>query len=301
VNATWSPCSRFIAGDLHKEVLILDATTLERLYTFTPIRRARWLSFSPDSRSLTDIKGHQLGLTIWDLQTGGETRAILSIRNGFPSITYLSSTYSMDGKTLAVALRDSDDATAITISTYSLSSGTHIYSHRVSEGRVVAKIWAHGELLRFAVVKPGSITVWGVGFTSIHTLAEIESLPAAEEIGHSRESLFLPAHSRLVFILQDTVQVWDARYSKFILNFAGGDQPEGLSFSSDGRSFACGITSREVHLWKESSTGYAFHRKFVSNTRLTPLLRESLSEKFYSYGKTRQKSKMMATPRGKTS
>ena len=28
---------------------------------------------------------------------------------------------------------------------------------------------------------------------------------------------------------------------------------------------------------------------------------ESLSEKFYSYGKTRQKSKMMATPRGKTS
>ena len=265
-NATWSPCSRFIAaGDFDRKALIPDATTLERLYTFVPIRRARWLSFSPDSRSLTGIEGRGDNFITWDLQTGGKTHATSSIRNGFSSHTYISSTHSMDGKTLAVVLKDSDDATATTISTYNLPSGTHIYSHRVSEGRIVAKIWAHGELLQFVVVKPGSVTVWGVGFTSIHTLAEIESLPAPDEIGHSRESLFLPTHPRLAFIIQDTVQVWDARDSKFILNFAGDDRPKGLSFSSDGCFFACGSTGREIHLWKESSTGYALHRKLLSN------------------------------------
>jgi hypothetical protein len=116
---------------------------------------------------------------------------------------YFSSTYSVDGKMVAVAYMDwGEDCTGVTvISTYNLLSGTHIYSHRVSEGRIVASIWTHGECLRFVTVKPGSITIWEVGFTSIHTLAEVESLPAPDDIG-SEEPLFLPTRSRLAFILQ---------------------------------------------------------------------------------------------------
>ena len=33
------------------------------------------------------------------------------------------------------------------ISAYNLISGTHIYSHRVSEKRIVVQIWTHGEFI----------------------------------------------------------------------------------------------------------------------------------------------------------
>ena len=38
----------------------------------------------------------------------------------------------------------------------------------------------------------------------------------------------------------------------------------GMTFSSDGRFFACGTVGLEINLWKESSTGYALHRRLVS-------------------------------------
>ena len=170
----------------------------------------------------------------------------------------------MDGKIVAVARRDSK-SNAVTIFTYNLPSGTHIYSH-TPEGHIVAQIWTHGEFIRFATVKPGSITIWEVGFTSDHTLTEIESLPAPDDTGSGRK-LFLPTLSRLAFILQDwAVLIWDARDSKFLLNFMGGGRIGRLSFSSDGRFFACGVTGQGVHLWKESPTGYVLHQKHVSGT-----------------------------------
>ena len=261
--AAWSSCSRFIAVDLFKSIEVLDAVTLERLHTFAhPESETGWLSFSPDSRSLTLIDGPGgNGSTTWDLQTGGLISAISSTPNA-PLSSYFSSTYSMDGKIVAVARRDSK-SNAVTISTYNLPSGTHIYSH-TPEGHIVAQIWTHGEFLRFATVKPGSITIWEVGFTSEHTLAKIESLPAPDDTGSGRK-LFLPTLSRLAFILRDSaVMIWDARDSKFLLDFVGGGRLGRLSFSSDGRLFACGVIDQGVHLWKESPTGYVLHQKLVS-------------------------------------
>ena len=114
-------------------------------------------------------------------------------------------------------------------------------------------------------MKPGSITIWEAGFTPKHALAEIESFPAPDGIG-SGESLFLPTRSRLAFILDGAVMVWDIRDSKTLLNFVDDNRPVGLSFSSDGRFFACGTTGQEIHhLWKESPTGYVLHRKIVSS------------------------------------
>jgi WD40 repeat protein len=269
--AAWSPCSRFIAVGLPEMIEILDAVTLERLHTFThPWTMAtRWISFSPDSRSLTQFGGGDYGIVTWDVQTGRQISATSTPNT--PSSRYLSSTYSMDGKVVAVTHSDLDKTAVTVVSTYNLLSGTHIYSHRVSEGRIVASIWTHGESLRFVTVKPGSITIWEVGFTSKHTLAEVESLPAPDGIG-SEESLFLPTRSRLAFILQEAVLVWDARDSKLLLNFVGGDQPMGLSFSSDGRFFACETIVQGIHLWKESPTGYLLHRKLTSGTGIAPLL-----------------------------
>ena len=117
----------------------------------------------------------------------------------------------MDGKIVAFAYRDLRNDI---ISTYNLISRTHIYSHHVSEEETVLQIWTHGEFLQFATEKPGSITIWEVGFTSEHTLAEIESLPTPDDTG-SGECLFLPTLSRLAFILQDSkVSIRDSQDSE---------------------------------------------------------------------------------------
>ena len=127
----------------------------------------------------------------------------------------------------------------------------------------MASIWTYGERLRFVTVKSGSITIWEVGFTSIHTLTEVESLPAPDDIGCSEGFFFLPTLSRLAFTLQEAVIIYNAQDSKLLLNFVGGNTPMRMSFS-DGRFFACGTTDQEIHLWKESPAGYVLHQKLVS-------------------------------------
>ena len=262
-TVAWSSCSRFIAVGLYESTEVLDAVTLERLHTFThDFREVGPLIFSPDSRLLTQISGGDDEFATWDLQTGGR----ISVTPLIPYTAAVLSAYSMDGKALAVAeLGPSDEVIeVVVVSTYNLISGTHIYSHRVSEGQIIAPIWTHGEFLRFATTKSGSITIWEVGFTSEHMLAEIESLPAPSNADSGYNRLFLPALSRLAFTLQETVLIWDARDSKFFLNFVCGARPRELSFSSDGRFFACQVVDQGVHLWKESPTGYVLHQKLVS-------------------------------------
>ena len=262
VAAAWSPCSRFIAVARLNPIAVevLDSTTLERLHAFDPPFPAQWLSFSPKSRFLSQF-GSDRELASWDLQTGGPIGTTTSEPYTSPTHCF-SSTYSMDGKMVAIAYGDAD-ATITAISTYDLPSGTHTYSYRASEGHIVAPIWTHGECLRFVTVKPGSIVVWEVGFTSIHTLAEVESLPAPDDIHRSEEHLFLPTLSRLAFTLGDEVLVWDARDSRILLSFLCGDQSTRMSFSPDGRFFACGTVGLGVHLWKESPTGYVLHHKLI--------------------------------------
>ena len=269
--AVWSPCSRFIAVACSNPgtVEVLDAVTHERLNTLNPLEKVQlpgfpsettlWLSFSPDSRSLSQFSYGNRGLTTWDLQTGG---LISTIPSTLHVSGCFSSTYSMDGKIVAVAHGDFFN-TITSISTYNLLSGTHIYSHNISEGRIMASIWTHGERLRFVTVKSGSITIWEVGFTSMHTLTEVESLPTPDDIGCSGRLLFLPTLSRLAFTLQEAILIWDARDSKLLLNSVGGNTPMRMSFSSDGRFFACG-TGQVILLWKESPAGYVLHQKLVS-------------------------------------
>ena len=261
-QAAWSLCSRFIAVALQETIEILDAATLERLHTFESpgYFLPQWLSFSPDSRSLTWF-GQEHGLTTWDLQTGGRISAIPSTSN--MTLWYFSSAYSTDGKIIAVAYKD---LFGTIISTYGHLSGTHIYSHRVSEGQIVAPIWTHGGFLRFVTVKPGSITIWEIGFTSEHTFAEVESLPAPDDDVDPRRCMFLPTRTRLAYIFDEkAVLVWDARDSKIILNFPVDEWPTQFSFSSDGRFFTCRTDGGEIHLWKESPTGYVLHRKLASH------------------------------------
>ena len=270
-TAAWSPCNRFIAITRSSTIEVLDAVTLKRVNTFKcgdkqPLDRN--LCFSPDSRFLMYFLKENL--FSWDLQTGGLVCAIPSTLNTFIR-QFFSFAYSADGTT--VALTYEVPAKGAVIATYDLLSKTHTRCNVVSEGRIATPIWTHGHYLRFATVKPGSITIREVEFTLVHAPAEVKSFPAPDETADGRNFLFLPTLSRLAFTLRDTVLVWDANDSKFLLKsgpILSPDSPRTPhppylslgSFSDDGRFFACMTTSHEVYVWKEFPSGYALHQTF---------------------------------------
>ena len=265
--AAWSPCGRLIAVAQSNSysVEVRDPVTLERINTFNhPPDESRWVCFSPDSRSL-ELFSDNRELASWDLQTGGQ---IGSIPPG-PLVhftQYLSSTYSADGNMVAVAYLSKVTTIIAAVSTFHLPSRTHVHAHRVTAGYIVAPIWTHGERVRYVTVKPGSITIWELEFSPTHKPAEVESLPAPDNINgdRSEEFLFLPPLSRLAFTCGAEVLVWDARGSKLLLKFAGTKKPESLSFSPDGRFFACGTAGEEIYLWKDAPAGYVLHQKVMS-------------------------------------
>jgi len=264
-EVVWSPCGRFIAATRSSGMVgILDAVTLEPLHTLKcSLQGHHSPSFSPDGSLLT-VFSSQKELTSWDLQTGGPIGTISGSDRSHAQ--YFSSTHSMDGKMVAVVCGNPKNVTTTPIiSTYNLISKTHIYSYHTT-GYIVAPIWTHGEGLQFVTVEPGSITIWGVKFTSIQTLAEVASLPAPTTIDWLGQSLFLPSLSRLAYTLDEAVLVWDAQNSRLLLDFATSSMQKRMSFSSNGHFFICETTKSGVYLWKESPTGYTLHQKLVSPT-----------------------------------
>ena len=288
----WSPCGRFIAirgSDSVMGIQILDAVTLKRLKSFARQEGSTQLfTISTGSRLLTWL-GRNLGSFIsWDLQTGVPVSEI-PIGEGRSAQEACSITYSSCGTMFGVLFKGRD-ATAIGI--YNAFSGTPMYHHLV-EGLVTDTIWTNSGCVRFATLAPQTITIWEVGFTSRHPPTEVASLPTPNGIDPSKEFIFLSTHSRLAFVLEKTVAVWDAQHSKFLLNPADVGEPGKMSFSSDGRFFACGTNGSEIHLWKETPTGYIHHRTLVSSTErhsapCEPLLSPSGQSIVVSNGSTLQ-------------
>ena len=99
---------------------------------------------------------------------------------------------------------------------------------------------------------------------------------AGQNIPDCVEVQFHPALHRLALLshkAQGGLLVWDAQELKPLLHCTDiGFAPQ-MTFSSDGRFFACPTQTLEVYLWKESSTGYVLHGTLTSSTRYTtPLL-----------------------------
>ena len=258
-------------------VEVLDGATLEPLSIFMSTKPSDWLSFSPDGRFLVGF-GTLLELTNWDIQTGGRINTTHFELHEGDRPQRVSSTHSMDGGVVAAAYKVENEPRATEtwlISTYNLITGTHIYSHEISEGCIAPPIWTCGDHFRFVTVRPGSITIWQAGFTSTDTLAEVESLPVTNDVCRSGEFLFLPALSLLAFVLEGTVLVWDAPNSRFLLDFVCGDSPSEMSFSSNGRFFACQATNKDICIWKDSPTGYVLLQKL--EPKIDQFLRPQLS------------------------
>ena len=280
----WSPCSRFLAVAEGPTARVLDATTLKPLSTFRYLQDSTtcWLSFSPDSRVLMQFC-RDGNIASWDLQTGSPVDIIpLGMSLHYEYVH--SSAYSTDGKIIALSFMGSSFVTITCRPT------PHTSSYRTPDGTHIGPIWTHGQCFRYASFKSESIAIWEVGFTSIHTPVEVEHLPVPVEIiGHGSVE-FLPSLSRFAFTREDTVFVWAARDSRFLLNsgplitsnpkhlskhryFSGGP-----TFSPDGHFFACATSVGEVHLWKEFPAGYTPHQKFafpVSTWPSSPLLSPS--------------------------
>lgn len=82
----------------------------------------------------------------------------------------------------------------------------------------------------------------------------------------------LPTLSRLAFIIEERVLVWDAKHSKIFLDSEYIVNPTNMYFSPDGH-FICGTNSPEFYLWKESSSGYLPCQKLISSAkRATPVV-----------------------------
>lgn len=264
--AVWSPCSRFIAITGYTIIDILDATTLEQLNTFKSQEGDQKLSFSPDGHTL--IQFDQEKLSSWDLQTGAPVNTIFYARR--QEITYqnpFSVAYSMDEQILVV-LNDIHSGPTY-IDTYDLFSGTHIYSYHPPEGHIVTPVWTHGECFRFVTVKPRSIMMWETTFASVHTLEMIQSFPVPEKITdmENEEFLFLPPLSQLAFTANDTICIWDAQGSRFLLKYGPppfGKSFEGMSFSSDGHFFLHTASRKEIYVWKKTFASYTLHQRFAS-------------------------------------
>ena len=265
--------------------MILDAATLGRLDTFAIpsqyLDGGYWgASFSPDGHCLTLIGGKQL--ISWDLQTGGPLGAIPSGLERERCAAAFSSTYSEDGKVVAVAYLAPKSNF---IRTYDLS-GTEAGHHCTPKGRIIPPIWTHGKCIRFVTINPGSFTMSEVEFALKNPPVEVESLPIADKIVGGRRFLFLPSLSRLALTLGDIIQVWDAKAAKLLLESelpsfpplpSLYDLPIG-SFSSDGRFFVHVNADGITRVWKESPVGYVLHQKLsfsASDLHLIPRLSPS--------------------------
>jgi len=264
---TWSPCNKFIAITFYgaKTIDVLDSVTLQKLQTLNP-QQELWrgharpaLIFSPDSRILTSL-GYLDGkrsFESWDLQTGDEAGIIrwessYSMKWEDPSITY-----SANGKMIGVRCR-SDNVILI----FDIASGAQMHSYSTAGSILPTNdIWAHEESFRFTTLGRKTITIWEVGFTSDAGPTRVEILPTPENI-HSTSGMvtkFLPAPCRLALNLEDEVMVWDVQNSKYLLRCNSTSFSSHMSFSSNGRLFACSTKGSEIYVWKESPTGYTLH------------------------------------------
>ncbi|KAF9642315.1 hypothetical protein BDM02DRAFT_2348566 [Thelephora ganbajun] len=260
--AAWSPCSRFIAISWKATIHIMDAVTLERVTILHPPSDcwARHLVFSPNTRLLTWYGSSPRKLISWDLQTGGLVSSITSPQD---ASRWISVTYSTCG-TMVAGL--AHHPPTFTILIYNVLLGTHAYSHS-AKGEPLTKVWTHGEYLRFATKRSGSMTTWEVEFASPQTPTPVESLPIPASFGPVQTFRFHPTSSRFAFATERSLLVWDAQHSKSLLKSTDVNYRThtSMSFSPDGRFFACGTGSGGIRLWKESPTGYTLHRKFPFN------------------------------------
>ena len=208
----------------------------------------------------------ELSVVSWDLQTGGVASVIRWEGPRRENAGNTSITYSANGKMVAVFRWYRGNPSA-SIFIFDAASGIHMHSHSLNNHIPLADgIWTYGESLRFATVRAGTVTIWGVGFTSGATPTKIETLPAPDGYKNIQGSLrLLPTPRRLALASEHQVLVHDVRDPEYLRHRLGARFSTRMSFSSGGRFFACSSESK-IYLWKESPDGYTLHEILESSS-----------------------------------
>ena len=111
-----------------------------------------------------------------------------------------------------------------------------------------------------------AITIWEVEFTSVHTLARVESLSLSANFPSKEKFYFYLAVSWVISSNGIKWYIWDTKHSKYLLHATWPELYMTSSFSSDGCSLACSTTNSGVDIWKESPTGYMLHQTLPSSS-----------------------------------
>ena len=266
---------------------ILDAVTLARLSTLEfPLGELdlTWeIVFSSDVRLLTWTGASPESFVTWDLQTG-VLASVISPTYKRDHHGYLSVAYSVCGTMLGVLVECNR---SLVISTYNVLSGTHIHSYPVN-GKAL-HMRTQGDRLQFTTVESTSITMWEVGFTSMHAPTEVWTLPMPDDCQYDSQYSrqlgcpFHPTPPRIASATGKQVLIWDLRDSKSLLDTQSTSQR--IAFSLDGRLFATGRDwDPKIHLWKESPTGYILHREFSPDTEAFRPLISPNGESIIAFG-----------------
>jgi hypothetical protein len=290
-SAVWSPCDGFIAISLGATMDVLDSVTFQRLQTLefpqAISTHSRALIFSPDSHILTCSSGgcwgdlgQELSVISWDLQTGGIVGIIRwqgpqqCSEADNPSITY-----SADGKMVAV-LHWYYDQECINISICDIASSVYMHSHSLKTNDPPNAIWTHGGSLQFTAIHEQTVAIWEVGFISGCIPTKVKTIPVDQMVfpcpKYVIQVLLLPTPCRLALDFGSQILVWDVQNSKCLLHYTQDTFRPKMSFSSDGCFFAGSTSKSDIHLWKESPTGYVLHQTITPRTTsLNPLLSQS--------------------------
>jgi len=249
---SWSPCGQFIAIQTGGAVKIRDVLTLEVVSTFQ-LATDRFFefppSYSPDGRFLACFAGV---LIIWDIQTGG---VVEKIKTHFPK----AFTWSPGGGAVVVLSYDGDvsmydvaSGTAMSTTTYNISSSDYSY------------LWAHNESLRvLTTAKDNETTTIDIfEFGPAQALTKIGLFSVQLENKHKIGS-FSPTTYRISVSVENLSRlvILDIRNLGRLLVEEGNSDLCSHSFSSDGSHFAASL-SGSFHIWNYDGSCYIPWRLF---------------------------------------
>jgi len=267
-SSMWSPCGHFVAAMTHEAVEIRGALALNLLSTLQLVEVATVfldrLAYSPDGHSLACCSN--IGIIIWDIQTGGVVRKIDCGVNG----NSLELVWSLDGNMVSVISQVGHGP--FTVDVCQVTSGTILLSSTI-ESWQNGHLWAHDKSFRVITTTTrldggSTINIYEVGFT----LTMVEQYHFQYYI---TRDVFSPTTYRIAVSYQDPKDHDLGRHH--ILNLYNSEvllwnlsSYEDIIFSPDGNLVAA-ITLGQVPIWKYTSGRY---------TRWRQLRQASLSLQF---------------------
>ncbi|KAF9790682.1 hypothetical protein BJ322DRAFT_407044, partial [Thelephora terrestris] len=254
LSSTWSPCSQFIATTAKEGVEIWDALALELLSTLKSTRAGigfrAGLSYSPDGKTLAGCC--EIGIIIWDTQTGGETKTIECgvTRNGLELL------WSLDGKSICAFLPQIKDSSVVYV--YDVTLGTTI-CRCTFQSMARPYVWACDKYFRITTT-----SVWDSRRCKVNIFEVGDMMAEVESFTFPSGSIetFSPTTYRMAIRNNwhtPELQILDIRNSEVLLQEKGFNKY--TTFSLDGTLFAA-FAQDHLLIWKYSSNHYARWRKF---------------------------------------